>query len=162
MLWMDSTFYWPLMTLVEVKGDIGMASLVPDLDLFQGIFSWFRWPPAPSGGTPYPPILYVLSDVAISFKSHTTLVSPKDPTANVRKAECNKTYIGQTGRQLGERLTEHLNPPHQVANPRMSPSTRRNLTMTSSGSPPEFSIRRIGSTPAWCRRPSKSEENPLN
>ena len=58
--------------------------------------------------------------VATSFKPHTTLrkllVSPKDPTANIRKAgvvyeipcgECTKTYIGQTGRQLGERLKEH-------------------------------------------------------
>ena len=37
MLWMDTPFYWPLMTLVEVKGDIGVATLVHDLDLIQGI-----------------------------------------------------------------------------------------------------------------------------
>ncbi len=34
------------MTLVEVKGDIDMATLVPDPDLIQGIFSWFGWPPS--------------------------------------------------------------------------------------------------------------------
>ena len=39
MLWMDSPFKWPLMTVVEVMGDIGMATLVPDLDLIQGINS---------------------------------------------------------------------------------------------------------------------------
>ena len=58
--------------------------------------------------------------VSTCFKPHNTLrkllVSPKDPTPNERKAgvvyeipceECPKTYIGQTVRQLSERLKEH-------------------------------------------------------
>ena len=90
--------------------------------------------------------------VATSFKPHTKLRklldSPKDPTSNIRKAggvvyeipcgECTKTYIGQTG----GRDWKNINPQHPVAN-----STRRSLTITSARSPPEFSIRRTGSTP---------------
>ncbi len=33
------------MTLVEVKGDLGMATLVPGPDLIQAIFSLFGCPP---------------------------------------------------------------------------------------------------------------------
>ena len=52
---MDLPFCWPLMTLK--KGDVEMATLVPDPDLIQEIFSRFGWPSAPSGGTLYPPYL---------------------------------------------------------------------------------------------------------
>ena len=48
------------MTLIEVKGDIGMATIVPDPDLIQGIFSKFESRGTPvlliknSGGPPVP------------------------------------------------------------------------------------------------------------
>ena len=58
--------------------------------------------------------------VATTFKPHTTirqlLVSPKDPVPvekrsgcvyQINCADCPKSYIGQTGRQLGDRLKEH-------------------------------------------------------
>jgi len=58
--------------------------------------------------------------VSTCFKPHNTLrkllVSPKDPIPTERRSgvvyqipcgDCDKSYIGQTGRQLGERLKEH-------------------------------------------------------
>ncbi|XP_072020645.1 uncharacterized protein [Amphiura filiformis] len=58
--------------------------------------------------------------VATSFRPHSTLrkllVAPKDPTPTEKKSgvvyeipcgECTSSYIGQTGRQLGDRLKEH-------------------------------------------------------
>ena len=59
--------------------------------------------------------------VSTSFKPHTTLrkllVSPKDPIPLEKRAgcvyqinyctDCSQSYIGQTGRQLGQRLKEH-------------------------------------------------------
>ena len=58
--------------------------------------------------------------VATSFRPHTTLrklfVAPKDPVPIDKRSgcvyelscqQCSATYIGQTGRQLGQRIKEH-------------------------------------------------------
>ncbi len=58
--------------------------------------------------------------VATTFKPHTTLrkllVAPKDPIPlekrsgcvyQIKCSDCPKSYIGQTGRQLGQRIKEH-------------------------------------------------------
>ena len=65
------------------------------------------------------------------------LVHLKDKVEKQKKAgvvykipcrQCEKVYIGETGRQLGPRITEHRNEAEKISNRNFTRSTRRAST----------------------------------
>ena len=85
--------------------------------------------------------IFIKHRVATLVKSQTTLrqvlVHPKDKVDKQKKArvvykipcnKCKKVYIGETGRQLGTRITEHRKEAEKISDRNFTRSTRRAST----------------------------------
>ena len=98
--------------------------------------------------------------VATVVKPQTTLrqvsVHPKDKVEKQKKArvvykipcsQCEKVYIGETGRQLGTRITEHRKEAEKISDRNFTRSTRRASTNDSHNRPrlSEQSYHELGS-----------------